>query len=121
MPKGIYQRSEETRKKQLENLTYRFPKGHKPVAGFKKGHTINPKGETNHLWKEEVGYNGIHKRIRTKLGTPNICEICGRSDLKHYEWSNKDHKYSENIEDWQRVCSSCHLKYDYKFNNRNRR
>ena len=35
-----------------------------------------------------------------------------KTDEKKYEWSNKDHKYSLKREDWQRLCTSCHIKYD---------
>ena len=59
----------------------------------------------------------IHARIRNKYGTPNYCEHCKRTDMKRYEWANKDHEYSLKIEDWMRLCRSCHKKWDIKYNN----
>lgn len=69
-------------------------------------------------WKgDDIGYVQRHQRIRWLLGTPNICETCNRTDRKKYEWSNKDHKYTLDPQDWQRLCVSCHQKYDIEHNN----
>ncbi len=103
-------------------------------TSFKKGHILNVgrkckeatkkkiglanSGENNGMW---VGDNGgiltIHRRIEKLLGRPSYCEICKKTDKKKYEWSNKDHKYSLRKEDWQRLCTSCHTKFDIEFNN----
>ena len=76
-------------------------------------------GKNHFNWKgnKNLGYQSKHNRIRLKYGEPNYCEICGKTDKKKYEWSNKDHKYSLKKEDWQRLCSSCHKKYDIEYNN----
>lgn len=60
--------------------------------------------------------SAIHKRVEQMYGKPRYCEICKRTDKKMYEWSNKDHTYIMPIrkEDWQRLCCSCHRKYDFK-------
>lgn len=59
----------------------------------------------------------IHDWVRKRLGIPMKCSICGTKDKnKRYCWSNKDHKYRRNLNDWQRLCSSCHCEYDRKFN-----
>ena len=65
-----------------------------------------------------VDYNAKHRKIEQKLGKPKYCEKCKRTDRKRYEWANIDHKYSEKKEDWMRLCRSCHIKFDIKFNNR---
>lgn len=76
--------------------------------------------EKNPVWKGIHASKGaIHQWIERKLGTPKYCEHCKKSDSKIYDWSNKDHKYSRKFSDWQRLCRSCYLKFDYKFNNRN--
>lgn len=72
----------------------------------------NKLGSKSHFWREEVKYRAIHCRIEKLLGKPRYCEICKRTDRKVYDWSNKDHKYSLKKEDWQRLCRSCHIKYD---------
>lgn len=72
------------------------------------------KGELNHSWKgDSVGYHGIHHWIANLLGRPTKCDICGTTTAKKFEWANKDHKYSRKKEDWMRVCTSCHRRYDY--------
>ena len=103
-----------------------FKKGHKSwntgtkgimkpnKTSFKKGQVAHNKGI---LLSEE--YPAIHYWIKQKLGQPKYCEHCKKSDKKIYEWANKEHTYKKIIKDWMRLCRGCHMKYDYKFNNRN--
>lgn len=66
-------------------------------------------------WKEEdIKYLAIHRRIEKKYGTPKYCEICKKINKEKYHWSNKNHKYSLEKKYWQRLCVSCHKKYDIK-------
>jgi len=84
--------SEETRKKQSQ---------------ARKGLLIN---EKNPMWKgNEVG-RGVHEWVRKRKPKPEVCEICKEKEPKHL--SNKDHKYSRNIDDYQWVCVKCHWHYD---------
>ena len=61
-----------------------------------------------------IGKVPLHRRIEKNLGKPRFCEHCKSTDKKVYDWSNKDHKYKEDLSNWQRLCRGCHLKYDYK-------
>lgn len=73
------------------------------------------RGEKAANWKgEDVGYSGIHMWIRGQLGLPTECEQCGKDNLtgKKIHWANKSHEYKRDLEDWMRVCVSCHKKYD---------
>lgn len=75
------------------------------------------KGNKHPLWKgKNAGYISIHEWINRRLGTPDICEMCGKSGLtgRKIHWANKDHKYKRNKKDWIRLCISCHKKYDAK-------
>lgn len=90
---------------------------HTKEAKMKIGKASIGKQEKSRAWKESVGKIAIHRRIEVRYGKQNYCEICKRTDKKKYEWSNKDHKYSLKKEDWQRVCVSCHRKYDIENNN----
>ena len=91
-----------------------YAKGNKPnQTSFKKGQTPHNKGIYSALTKAS-----IHTWIRGIKGKPRKCEDCGTTTAKAYHWSNIDHKYSKNPEDYRRLCVSCHLKYDYKFNRR---
>lgn len=74
-------------------------------------------GENHPLWKgENAGYIALHNWIRLKLGKPNKCEICKTIKAKKYEWANKDHLYKRNKNDWIRLCTKCHRRYDYENN-----
>lgn len=130
MPTGIYKRTEYHKRITSEAMKRKYKFNKSDIMGFKKGHAdIVPltsrkiasqkmKGCLHPLWKgdslEKV--NSIHRRIIAMFGQPKYCEHCKRSDRKTYEWSNKNHKYSLNPKDWQRLCRSCHRKFDYKFN-----
>lgn len=90
----------------------KFTKAHKDkLSKAKKGVYAQ---ESNPAWKgDEVGYRGIHKWVNRWKGDSNICEHCGTTTAKKYEWSNIDHKYRRVLEDYIRLCTRCHRKYDY--------
>lgn len=80
----------------------------------------NRVGEKNANWKgDDVGYSGIHAWIKLKMGFPNTCEHCGKFGLKgkQIHWANKNHKYKRDIDDWIRLCASCHKNYDFALKN----
>ena len=56
-----------------------------------------------------------NKEIESLWGKPNKCELC-KGNESRFEWSNKDHKYTTNKEDWWMLCARCHRKYDRKNN-----
>lgn len=132
MKPGKYVRTKETKEKQSIAMTGRIAwnKGLKskyfgelhPMFGRK--HTEESlkkisKSQKNRLSKiYTLDNSSPHRWIEMLLGKPNYCEHCKRSDKKLYDWSNKDHKYNKDIKDWQRLCRSCHMKYDIKNNNR---
>ena len=72
------------------------------------------KSEEKHVnWAgDKVSYSAIHAWIRKKLGTPQKCEHCGSTSKKKYEWANISGKYLRNLNDWIRLCTSCHRHYD---------
>jgi hypothetical protein len=71
------------------------------------------KGALNQSWKgDRAGYAAMHKWIARLLGKPNKCEYCKRTDQKKYEWANIDHEYRRNAEDYIRLCTKCHRRYD---------
>lgn len=85
MPKGIYERSLETRKRMsLAKIT------------------DNPKKNSMHWW------------VIRNFDKPSECEICGKIH-NTMAWSNKDHKYKRDRKFWQYVCITCHIKYDTKY------
>jgi len=82
---------------------------------------VKPRGKDSPSWKkDDLTYTGVHARIRREFGEAIICEHCGTTTAKRYDWANKDHKYSLDKKDWMQLCRGCHQKYDYKMGFRKR-
>ena len=78
---------------------------------------IRDKDEKACHWKgEEVKYRGLHMWVVARLGQPNTCENCGKSNLKgrKIHWANKSREYKRDLTDWLRLCAPCHGAYDRK-------
>lgn len=92
----------------------KFALGNSPnKTSFQKGMTPYNKG----VYKSN-NIAAVHYWVKQTLGKPNKCEHCGSKDRTHYDWANKDHTYKKVVNDWMRLCRGCHMKYDYKYNNR---
>ena len=75
------------------------------------------KGESIKNWLGDfAGYDAMHRWVEREKGKPYKCEHCERTDKKKYEWANIDHSYKRNIDDYIRLCTSCHRKYDIQNN-----
>jgi hypothetical protein len=61
---------------------------------------------------EQLSNGQIHNRMRKLRPKTGVCEECGREG--YTELSNKDHRYTLDIEDWQELCRTCHTLYDYE-------
>ena len=71
-------------------------------------------GKGNPLWKgDKVGMKGLHQWIYRRLGRPKICMFCN-GVKKNFHWANKSGRYLRQLDDWLRLCVSCHKKYDLK-------
>lgn len=73
------------------------------------------KDQKHHGWKgSEVGYSALHSWIARKLGKPNECSNCGftSDNSRQFNWANLSHEYKRDLDDWARLCGSCHRKYD---------
>lgn len=71
------------------------------------------RGPKNHMWKgDEASYGAMHIRLYARFGRVNECSVCGTNDpSKWYDWANLTGRY-EDINDYQRMCRSCHRQYD---------
>jgi len=106
-----------------KNSKETIEKMRKSAKGFSITARINQKisaknntGEKNPQWKgDAVGKLAVHDWIKRVLGYPNKCEHCKTTTAKKFEWANIDHKYRRNIDDYVRLCTSCHRIYDYRF------
>lgn len=70
-------------------------------------------GPNSGSWKgDDVGYAGVHTWVYKILGKPRKCERCLNTQKKVYHWSNISGEYKRELNDWQRLCVSCHSKFD---------
>jgi len=86
----------------------------------RKGHSIFMKGkgirENNSNWKGDIAcLTAFHKRVEILKGKPKKCEICGTTKKRVYDWANLTGNYKD-INDYKRMCRSCHKKYDLNRN-----
>ena len=84
---------------------------------MKPNKTSFKKGNQHVGWKGGVEtYTNLHKFINDEKGKAKNykCVMCNNQAM---DWSNIDHRYSRNLEDYRPMCRSCHMKWDYQFNN----
>jgi hypothetical protein len=64
--------------------------------------------------ENKVDYHALHKWVNFHLGQPLHCDLCGFESLnrRQFDWSNIDHMYKRNLEDWIRLCKKCHRAFD---------
>jgi len=88
-----------------------FQKGHE---GYWAGKRRPDMTEENHpAWKgDDVGYCAKHDWVEKYLGKPTVCWSCGDEEQERYEWANKSGWYKRDLDDWIRLCVSCHRRYD---------
>lgn len=76
-------------------------------------HTGKIDEKSSHWKGNSVGYSGIHKWIKRKLGKPNKCDRCGiENAVSGYDWANVSGQYKRDITDWIRLCKKCHCAFD---------
>lgn len=70
-------------------------------------------GEDNPGWKgDQVKYRSLHSWVERRLGKPQLCSNCQTNKSKRFNWANISHEYKRDLDDWIRLCGSCHIKYD---------
>lgn len=76
------------------------------------------RNEKNANWRgDNVSKVGLHQWVNRYKGKPHRCEKCYTTTARKYEWANIDHKYKRVLNDYIRMCTSCHRKYDLSNNN----
>jgi len=88
-----------------------------PQSEFQKGQTAWNKGLDCVMTigkGDDVGYKGLHLWVQKQRGKPTICEFCGDTSKlpQDYQWANLSGDYLRDIQDWARLCRSCHAYYD---------
>jgi len=103
------------RTKEMKKMMSEIQKGIKNLGRFKNGH-LGIVGEKHYLWKGKfAGYIALHTWVSRWKGKISKCEICGTKSAKKFEWANIDHTYKRNLDDYMRMCTSCHRNYDNMF------
>ena len=106
--------TEEWNKKISEGVKRQHLEGRGKSPGFSKEQREKAY-KTN--WRgENISNVGLHQWVRYWKGTPKVCEKCGTKKARKYEWANIDHAYKRKLEDFIRMCTSCHRKYDIENN-----
>lgn len=110
-------------KRLLSENSPRFWKGKKFSERHKTNLSVNHadfNSEKSPNWKgTNVKNIALHQWVAAHKGRLMCCEHCGDTTRKIYDWANKDHKYERNLNDYIRLCRSCHRKYDIENNNYN--
>lgn len=71
------------------------------------------KDKLHPAWKgDSVSYNGLHRWLRRKLGTPQICFFCDSTKLQLYDWASTERTATRNLKGYVRLCRPCHSFYD---------
>lgn len=73
------------------------------------------RGKDSKLYKgEDITYGSLHQWVARELGRPTRCSGCGIDGLtgSKIHWSNISGDYKRELSDWQRLCVSCHKRYD---------
>lgn len=64
----------------------------------------------NGMWKgSSVGYTALHTWVKRHLIKPKMCSDC--KIKPPYDLANKG-TYDRNLENWEWLCRSCHMKKD---------
>jgi len=142
MPKGVYIRTEEYKKKMrgegnnfygkhhTKETRKKMSEAHKGIKNHFYGKHLSKeirrrmseakkgKCEKNSIaWKgNKAGKVAFHLWIYCHWGKANHCELCGKKGSengKAFVWANiKNHKYTRDIKDYIQLCSSCHKRMD---------
>jgi hypothetical protein len=84
----------------------------------RKAAARNQQGTNNNNWRgNAVSYAAFHKRVEVARGRPHKCQWCETTDpSRTYDWANLNGDYG-NLDDYVRLCRSCHWKHDGTINN----
>jgi len=101
-------------KKEISKIAIRCKScSNKFRAGKYNCNNENKIGNKNPMWKgDKVGYDSLHEWIRNHKLKPNLCGECKKK--KPYDLANISGKYKRDIDDFEWLCRSCHMKRDYK-------
>lgn len=67
--------------------------------------------------RKPLSYTAVHKRLRKDRGTPSLCEHCGTTNAKKFEWAyaGEGHEHgawSADLAEYIRLCTRCRIAFD---------
>lgn len=65
---------------------------------------------------ENVGYAGLHTRMKQKLPKPAKCQNCDKESTE-LDLANISDLYREDVSDWWYICRGCHMRIDGRISN----
>lgn len=68
-------------------------------------------GRNHPNWKPELTYGPLHVWVKKELGKADLCEMGCESKVK-FQWANISREYKRDLNDWIRLCVSCHMYFD---------
>ena len=81
------------------------------ISVANKGKILGPVGPNCSWWKgDRAGYEALHDWVRKYKPKLNYCEKCGKEKL--LELSNISGEYKRDVNDYEWLCRSCHIKKD---------
>ena len=82
---------------------------------FKKGNKSWNKGrQAKNKENYSNDYSAVHNWVERVMGRPRKCDKCGDTTKSRYHWANKTGKYLHETNDWVRLCTKCHFRYDFE-------
>ena len=76
----------------------------------------NKLGEKNPNWAGlKVGYHALHDWIMERKKKPEFCEHC--KIKSPFDLANISQQYKRDVNDFQYLCRSCHMKKDGRLSN----
>lgn len=73
-------------------------------------------GNLNSMWKgDKVKYIALHNWVKRNKPKPLLCECCKKQ--KPYDLANISGEYKRDINDFEWLCRSCHMKKDKRILN----
>lgn len=77
--------------------------------------TADERAVARKAWKRNApGYDSLHHWVIRQLGQPTTCSHCKQSDLSGADihWANVSGEYKKEVDDWVRLCVTCHKTFD---------
>ena len=122
MPKGVYFRTKEHNRN--NGLAHKGKckywlgkkRSKETIRKIKISRIGKCKGIENPNWKgDNICYISLHGWVARNLGKPMECSKCSTTKAKMYHWANVsgEYKRSNGLNDWIRLCVSCHSFFDY--------